>query len=227
MVLKSAEISGLAFPTSALRRRARLVDEATERTATAASATRHGGTGKVFVPGKNEQFDHHESMTAIGVMSPHLHRQEQARPAPDAGCDLLVRDLPEWKPQQDRLLLLVLREPGALPVRRPRRARCGRKWNEPMKNALVPNQKTGADGCENGSWDAESTAGACEGGRVYADGDQRPDARGLLPLRQRVRRADEEVRAETTRGGARRGHARRAPPFHSHPSVNASPRRRK
>jgi hypothetical protein len=42
-----------------------------------------------------------------------------------------------------------------------------KKWNEPMKNALVPNQKTAKDGCQNGSWDPASRWGE-EGGRVWA-----------------------------------------------------------
>jgi hypothetical protein len=43
-----------------------------------------------------------------------------------------------------------------------------KKWNEPMKNALVPNQKTGKDGCKNGSWDPDQERWGAEGGRVYA-----------------------------------------------------------
>ncbi|HKS16133.1 MAG TPA: squalene--hopene cyclase, partial [Planctomycetota bacterium] len=43
-----------------------------------------------------------------------------------------------------------------------------KKWNEPMKNALVPNQKTGKDGCQNGSWTSEEDRWGFEGGRVYA-----------------------------------------------------------
>ena len=42
-----------------------------------------------------------------------------------------------------------------------------KKWNEPMKNALVPSQKTSKDGCQNGSWEPVSRWGF-EGGRVWA-----------------------------------------------------------
>ena len=42
-----------------------------------------------------------------------------------------------------------------------------KKWNEPMKNALVPSQKTRKDGCVNGSWDPTSRW-AEPGGRVWA-----------------------------------------------------------
>jgi len=43
-----------------------------------------------------------------------------------------------------------------------------RKWNEPMKNALVPNQQAAKGGCRNGSWDPEGDRWGFEGGRVYA-----------------------------------------------------------
>jgi hypothetical protein len=37
-----------------------------------------------------------------------------------------------------------------------------------MKNALVPHQHTGKDGCRNGSWNPEVDRWGFEGGRVYA-----------------------------------------------------------
>ena len=43
-----------------------------------------------------------------------------------------------------------------------------KRWNEPMKNALVPNQHTGKDGCKNGSWNPDVDRWGAEGGRVYA-----------------------------------------------------------
>jgi len=42
------------------------------------------------------------------------------------------------------------------------------KWNEPMKNAIVPHQKGKADGCKAGSWDPQDDRWGFEGGRVYA-----------------------------------------------------------
>jgi hypothetical protein len=42
-----------------------------------------------------------------------------------------------------------------------------KKWNESMKNALTPNQKTKKDGCQIGSWSVDEERWGCEGGRVY------------------------------------------------------------
>ncbi len=68
MVLKSSELSGLQFPQTGYAGTLAWFDEVTEDTYYRVGYT-HKGTGKVYVPGLNEQFDHHESLTAIAVMS--------------------------------------------------------------------------------------------------------------------------------------------------------------
>jgi hypothetical protein len=83
------------------------------------------------------------------------------------GVALLVKDLPEWKQDvidfyywyYSSLALFQYDGPDG-PY--------WKKWNEPMKNAIVPNQKTGKDGCANGSWTSEEDRWGFEGGRVYA-----------------------------------------------------------
>jgi len=43
-----------------------------------------------------------------------------------------------------------------------------KKWEAHLKDALIPHQKTGKDGCANGSWTSEDERWGFEGGRVYA-----------------------------------------------------------
>ena len=124
------------------------------------------GTGKVYVPGKNDQFEHHPTMTAIAVVSRIFMQKRKSEPTL-AGVNLLIADLPEWSPNKvdfyywhyGSLALYQYDGPDG-PM--------WKKWNEPMKNALVPNQSTGKDGCRNGSWNSDVDRWGFEGSRVYA-----------------------------------------------------------
>ncbi|MFN3486083.1 MAG: prenyltransferase/squalene oxidase repeat-containing protein, partial [Planctomycetota bacterium] len=86
MVLKSAEISGLTFPRSGYDGTRAWLDEVTEEGYGRVGYT-HKGTGKVFVPGLNENFDHHEALTAIGVMARIFMDKNKADPRLASGCD--------------------------------------------------------------------------------------------------------------------------------------------
>jgi hypothetical protein len=166
MALKSAELSELTFPRTAYEGALNWLDEATETNGYARVGYNARATGKVYVPGKNEQFDHHESMSAVAVMSRIFMQKKKSEPKLNA-VNLLVSDLPEWKTNKidfyywyyTSLALFQYDGPdGAL----------WKKWNEPMKNALVPNQHTGKDGCRNGSWNSDVDRWGFEGSRVYA-----------------------------------------------------------
>jgi hypothetical protein len=165
MALKSAEMSGLQFPKSAYDGAIAWLNEATEPGGHYRSGYTRVGTGKVFVPGKNELFDHHESMSAVSVMS-RIFIQKKREPAL-AAVELLLSDLPAWKPgavdfyywYYASLALFQYDGPGGA---------AWKTWNEPMKAALVPTQKTATAGCENGSWDPAADRWGFEGGRVYA-----------------------------------------------------------
>ena len=105
-------------------------------------------------------------MSAVAVMSRIFMQKKKSEPTLNA-VHLLVSDLPEWKQNKidfyywyyASLALFQYDGPDG-PV--------WLKWNEPMKNAIVPHQKGRADGCRIGSWDPESDRWGFEGGRVYA-----------------------------------------------------------
>jgi hypothetical protein len=166
MALKSAEMSDLAFPATAYDGAIAWLNESTE---VSSGYPRTGynakGTGKVYVPGKNEQFDHHESMSAVSVMSRIFMLKKKTNEM--SAVTLLVSDLPEWKPSKIDFYYWYYASMALYQYDGPDGG-MWRKWNEPMKNALVPSQHTAKDGCRNGSWDSDRDRWGAEGGRVYA-----------------------------------------------------------
>jgi len=123
-------------------------------------------SGKVFVPRKNESFSHHETMTAIGVLCRMYMRKDKAHPSL-GGVALLVKDPPEWKADAIDYYYWYHASMALFQYDGPD-GPYWKKWIEPLKNALVPNQKAAADACANGSWNSEEDRWGFEGGRVYA-----------------------------------------------------------
>ncbi len=166
MALKSAESAGLDFPRSCYDGAIAWLNEATEDGGYYPVGYTHKAQGKTIIPGKNENFDGHHAMAAVSVMSRIFMNKNKKEPALNAVL-LLTGDLPKWGPGSTTdfyywyyASLAVFQYDG------PKGPMWG-KWNEPMKNALVPNQKTKKDNCENGSWDPKDERWGCEGGRVY------------------------------------------------------------
>ncbi|HLY11088.1 MAG TPA: prenyltransferase/squalene oxidase repeat-containing protein [Planctomycetota bacterium] len=168
MALKSAELSELAFPRAAAFDGA--LNWFTEATSAKDGYYRVGynarDTGKVYVPGKNEQWDDHPALSAVAVMSRIFVQKNKKEPALTA-VQLLVSDLPEWKPFKVDFYYWYYASLALFQYDGPEGGLWS-KWNEPMKNAIVPHQKGKADGCKVGSWDPENDRWGFEGGRVYA-----------------------------------------------------------
>jgi hypothetical protein len=166
MALKSADLSELSFPRSAYEGAINWLNEATETNGYYQVGYNARSTGKVYVPGKNEQFDHHASMTAVGVMSRIFMQKRKSEPAL-TGVNLLVSDLPEWKRNRVDFYYWYYASLALFQYDGPE-GPIWLKWNEPMKNSIVPHQKGHRDGCQTGSWDPEEDRWGFEGGRVYA-----------------------------------------------------------
>jgi hypothetical protein len=119
----------------------------------------------VYVPGKNEQFDHHESMSAVAVMSRIFMQKKKNEPTLNA-VHLLIQDLPEWKQNKIDFYYWYYASLALFQYDGPD-GPMWKKWNEPMKNTIVSNQHTAKDGCMNGSWNPEVDRWGFEGSRVY------------------------------------------------------------
>ncbi|HVR85974.1 MAG TPA: hypothetical protein VMU54_16760, partial [Planctomycetota bacterium] len=166
MALKSAELSNLAFPSSAFAGALGWLSEATEKNGYYRVGYTMAGTGKVFVPGKNEQFTDHASMSAVAVLSRIFIQKSQKEPALSA-VNFLAGDLPAWKPGQVDFYYWYYASLALFQFDGPK-GPFWSKWNEPMKTAILPHQKLAKQGCENGSWDPAEDRWGFEGGRVYA-----------------------------------------------------------
>jgi hypothetical protein len=166
MVLKSAEISNLVFPKSAYDGTRAWYDEATEASYGRVGYTQ-AGTGKVFIPGKNEQFDHNEVLTSIGVMSRIFIDKDRKDPRLSTGCELLLRQKPEWKGDAIDFYYWYYASLALFQFDGPSGGKW-RSWNEDMKTALVLNQNKLTTGCRTGSWEPADLWARHSGGRVYS-----------------------------------------------------------
>jgi hypothetical protein len=163
MALKSAELSELAFPPAVYAGALAWLGEATDQSGYYRVGYNARDTGKVYVPGKNELFADHPSMSAVAVMA-RIFMEKKRQPALTA-VNFLAADLPAWKPGQVDFYYWYYASLALFQYDGPTGA-FWKKWNEPMKAALLPNQKT--SGCERGSWDPSADRWGFEGGRVYA-----------------------------------------------------------
>lgn len=128
------------------------------------------GSGEVYVPGKNEEWASHPTMTAIGVFGRLTCGGKKTDPLIEKGAKLLLSDLPVWdlkgkRPTIDSYYwycathaLYRLDGPDGP---------SWKKWNQALVDVLCKHQRGSADGCADGSWDAYKVdRWAYGGGRV-------------------------------------------------------------
>jgi len=167
MALKSAELSELNVPSREVYEGVRKwLDEASDTGGYYRTGYNGRGSGPVFIPGKNEGYKHHESMTAVSVLCRIFMMKDRKDPAL-GGVNLLVSDLPATKPDLTDYYYWYYGSLALFQYDGPK-GPYWKKWETAMKDALVPHQKTGKDGCANGSWTSEDERWGFEGGRVYA-----------------------------------------------------------
>jgi hypothetical protein len=170
MALKSAQLAGLEVAKVSLEGAKRWVNKVTDPKTGEAGYDRLG-SGKVFVPGKNENWAHHPTMTAVGVLSRIFIDKKKGDPMLAKGSKILLDDLPRWdtkaaQPANDfyywyhgTLAMFQYESPVGSGWK---------KWNKSVMAALYQNQKIRKDGCQDGSWDTDGVdRWAHAGGRVY------------------------------------------------------------
>ncbi len=161
--LRAAELADLSFPRKAYEGALAWYDEVTGEEYWIAGYT-HKGTGKVFVPGRNEKFEHHATMTAAAMAGRIVINRNRKELALGAG-DVLLNDLPDSRELKSDAYYWFWGTMAIYQVSGPD-GPGWKRWNEPLKNAIVPTQFTGKDGCKNGSWDPAADRWGFEGGRV-------------------------------------------------------------
>ncbi|HZV01645.1 MAG TPA: prenyltransferase/squalene oxidase repeat-containing protein, partial [Planctomycetota bacterium] len=169
MALKSAQISGLKISQTSFQGARAWIDRVTEANGTVGYDRL--GSGEVCVPGKNEQWLSHPSMTAVGVLCRIFIDKDKKDKRLEAGARILMDDLPKWdtgakRPSVDfyywyyaTLALWQLDGPDG--------ARW-KQWNAVTGDMLCKHQHTSKDGCQDGSWDVDQVdRWGHAGGRVY------------------------------------------------------------
>jgi hypothetical protein len=167
MALKSAHISGLNTPRPSFDGARAWVERVTDGAGLAGYTA--VGTVDVFVPGKNDAWSSHPSMTAIGLLLRIYIDSNQRDPVLAKSAKLIIEDKPVWDEANHKidcyywyyatLALFQYQDGGGLSF--------WKQWNDAMKNTLVPNQKLRKDGCADGSWSPEVDRWGFAGGRVY------------------------------------------------------------
>jgi hypothetical protein len=163
MALKSAQIANLEFPPAAFDGAKAWLDHVTDE------AGRAGydkpGSDPVVLPGRNERFANHDTMSAVAVMSRIFIDRNKRDPGLVTSADLLAADLPSREePRIDYCywyfgsLALFQLGPGG-----PR----WKTWKGTLWPILEQTQRPPESGCRRGSWDPVDRWG-CVGGRVYA-----------------------------------------------------------
>lgn len=137
MALKSAALSDLTVPPVAV---AGVLDAFSKAT---------GADHRVATPpGTTER---HPTRTAAGI-AVRILLQRDRKGAATGGIPLLMSDPPEWSRDKTDPLHWYLATVACMQYDGPDGSEW-KKWGEPMKNVLVPNQKTASDGCLKGSWE--------------------------------------------------------------------------
>jgi len=166
MALLTAKYSSLKVPKAAFEGALAWFDEVTEENGYFQVGYNARSTGKVYIPGKNEQFEHHATMSAIGAAA-RMFIQKRTSPPVLGPAQLLLADLPQWKENALDFYYWYYGSLALFQVDGPE-GPMWKRWNTAVVRALTPNQKkSGPDGCQGGSWDPSAERWGCEGGRVY------------------------------------------------------------
>ncbi len=169
MALKSAQISGLEVAGTSFEGAKAWVNRVTDSNGQVGYDRL--GSGEIYVPGKNEKWQHHQSMTAVGLLCRIFIDKKKGDPNMQKHATIVTNDLPKWDPKAEHptvdyyywyyatLALFQFDGPGG-PM--------WKKWNKSMADTLCQNQRIRKDGCKDGSWDTQDVdRWAYAGGRVY------------------------------------------------------------
>jgi hypothetical protein len=162
LALESAKAAGSSVPAPAFQGAVRFFESVTDDTWGRAGYT-HKGTGKVFVPGVNEHFHHHETLTAaawgcrlrLGTTPPANARK---------GLELVLRDLPGSDPLHVDYYYWYH---GTRLVKDAGDALQRTRWRDALVQALPSQRPRDPNGCSRGSYEPRDRWSG-EGGRVYA-----------------------------------------------------------
>ncbi|MBI3272411.1 MAG: hypothetical protein HYZ53_25695 [Planctomycetes bacterium] len=168
MALRVAEMAGLQVDRTTCATASRYMADVTDSHGLTGYMSRDDAGIKVVVPGRNEDFVNHQTMTALSIFCLLFPDTAARAGSHAAGANALTTDLPTWDREHKTndyyywyygtYALFTYDGPSGPDWQR---------WNEALIVALLPNQLSRRNGCSEGSWDADDRWGF-EGGRVYA-----------------------------------------------------------
>ena len=161
-VLHLAELCGLSYPTSSTSGTRAWFARVTDEFGRVGYTKKN--TGKVFVPGLNESFNHHETLAAIGMIVKVYIEKNTTHPVHAKAMKLLLKDKPWWGSKSTDFYYWYYGSEAIYLVEGASGANW-RVWNTAMKSALL-NAQSKATGCRAGSWEPVGRWSG-EGGRVY------------------------------------------------------------
>jgi len=175
MALKSAEIAGLQVPRGAMEGAFQFCREVTDEATGHVGYLRREDAGQqVKAPGKNEDYQNHPALAAVGMLVRTFTQHDVEDPVLESSARLLLQDPPTWsKPRKTNDFYywyagsLALNQFDGPDSPRAGKGRYWKPWNDHLVKALVDNQVRSDRLCQDGSWDADDRWGF-EGGRVYA-----------------------------------------------------------
>jgi hypothetical protein len=160
--LKAAQMAEFPVPQESIRGARAWFEEATDRE-TGRTGYTDSRAGKVVIPGVNEEYDDHPTLTAAAVLSKLFlgaDRGEKIR----RQASLILADPPAWDARNVKIdfyywyygtyALFMFDGPTG---------EHWKKWNEKLKTALLQHQNR--EGCRDGSWEPLDRWSS-EGGRV-------------------------------------------------------------
>lgn len=158
LALRSAELGGLTFSRGAYDGVRAWFDTTTdERGRTGYTAQ---GTGKVYFPGLNEAFEHHETMSAVAATTRIVLDRSTADARLRPAITLLLKDVPSEAALQRDYVYWFWATHALFQYDGPSGPRW-KAWHAPMKETVVKLME------KDGSWPADDRWSA-DGGKVYA-----------------------------------------------------------
>jgi hypothetical protein len=161
LALQSAGIAGLAVPPGSLRGAVAWIDEATDENGRTGYTRK--GTGKVFIPGLCESYDHHETLSAVALFARIGVERNWKDVRHEQALRLLAQDLPTKNPLAADACYWFF---ASHAVRRYQgeTGETWTAWKKALLDLLLPVQNRAGE--KKGSWEPVDRWSG-EGGRVY------------------------------------------------------------
>jgi hypothetical protein len=165
-VLAAARATGIRVPEGAILGVIQWYDEVTEGASCRAGYIDRR-IGKVVIPGVNEVYADHPSLTAAGVAARILLKKGRSDNAVHGGVEQVVADLPEWDRRSVKvdLYFWYMASLAIFQFDGPNGPYWS-KWNAFFRKALLPHQNQDPTKCRCGSWEPVDRWSS-EGGRIY------------------------------------------------------------